>query len=52
MDPYLLASLLIRIVLELVGKEKASELLSREAIARANEEADLIEKARGLTYSL
>lgn len=43
-----LALALLRIVLELVGQEKASELLSQEAINRANAAADAVEAARGL----
>ncbi len=44
-----MAAALIRLVIELVGADKASEVLSQEAINRANLEADLVEAARGLT---
>ncbi len=49
MDPVTIALALIKLVVELVGQEKASELVSQEAINRANAAADAIEAARGLT---
>ncbi len=49
MTPVEIAALLIKLVVDLVGQEKASEVLSQEAITRSNAEADAIEAARGLT---
>lgn len=39
---------LVRLLVALVGHEKASELLSQEAINRANAAADAVEASRGL----
>lgn len=36
----------LRLVVELVGREKAQELLSLDAVTRANAEADLVEILR------
>ncbi len=48
MDPVTIAVALVKLIIELVGQEKASELVSQEAINRANAAADAIEAARGL----
>lgn len=48
MSPLDIAAVLVRLLLDLVGKEKASEVLSQAAIDRANAEADAVEAARGL----
>ncbi len=48
MDPVTIAVALVKLLIELVGHEKASELVSQEAINRANAAADAIEAARGL----
>lgn len=45
-----IAAILINLVLQLIGHDKASEmLLTQDAINRANAEADAVERARGLT---
>jgi hypothetical protein len=48
MDPVSVAVALLKLVLALVGVEKAKALLDQEAINRANAAADAIEDARGL----
>ncbi len=48
MNPVDLAVALIQLVIQLVGHEKASELVSREAELAANAAADAIVAARGL----
>ena len=49
MDPVTVALELIRLIIGLVGADKAKALLDQEAIDRANASADAIERARGLT---
>lgn len=49
MDPVSVAMSLISLVVDLVGQEKASEMVSAEAKKRANDAADAIAAARGLT---
>lgn len=48
MSPEAFVILLVRLLLDLVGEEKAKALLSQEAINRANAAADALEAARGL----
>lgn len=49
MDPVAIAVSLIQLVIQLVGHEKASELVSQEAMRTANLAADAVAEARGLT---
>lgn len=49
MDPVAIAMSFIQLVIQLVGHEKASELMSQEAMRAANLAADAVAEARGLT---
>ncbi len=48
MNPLQVAMALVQLIVDLVGHEKASELVSAEARKRANDAADAVAAARGL----
>lgn len=48
MDPVAIAMSLIQLVIQLVGHEKAADMVSNEAKLAANLAADAVSAARGL----